>query len=195
MSKCPVCGSRKGKRPCPAHGAPVCPLCCGTSRSPSACAGCDFFKPPRRRYNDLPRYSTKEMEDSRALQEISFPIEAAVCSLDRARGYAMTDAQAIAVFELLLDLYAFGDSREALAPRIAALDCGSVIDLVERELEGRDRAAVARVLGVVRHVACRRAEGGRHHLDVLQQYCGAFVRPGVGLRRFADGTEVAAEGL
>jgi len=190
MSKCPVCGSRKGKRQCQAHGALVCSLCCGTSRQPTACDGCAFFKAPERRYDGLPRYSTQEMEDSTELQEISFPAEAAVCLLDRERQFALQDTQAIAVFEVLLDLYAFGDSRATVAPRVAALDCGSVVDLVERELRPYDRAIVAKVIAAVRFVACRRASGGRHHLDVLHHYCGAFVRPGVGLRRLDDGTEV-----
>jgi len=191
MSKCPVCGSRKGKRQCQAHGALVCSLCCGTSRAPTACHGCVFYKAPERRYSDLPRYSTQEMEDSTELQEISFPAEAAVCLLDRERQFALQDTQAITIFEILLDLYAFGDARAAVAPRIAALDCGSVVDLVERELRPYDRATVAKVIAAVRFVACRRAAGGRHHLDVLHQYCGAYVGPGVGLRRFDDGTEIA----
>ena len=67
MSKCPVCGSRKGKRQCQVHGALVCSLCCGSSRAPTACRGCDYFKAPERRYGDLPRYSTQEMEDSTEL--------------------------------------------------------------------------------------------------------------------------------
>ena len=194
MSKCPVCGSRKGKRQCQAHGALVCSLCCGTSRAPTACHGCGHFKAPERRYGDLPRYSTQEMEDSTKLQDISFPIEAGVCRLDRDRQFGMHDAQAIAIFELLLDLYAFGDARETLASRIAALDCGSVVDVVERDLQPYDRATVAKVIGAVRFVACRRAAGGRHHLDVLHRYCGAYLRPGVGLRRLDDGTDIAVSG-
>jgi hypothetical protein len=135
------------------------------------------------------------MEGSTLLQEISFPIEAGVCRLDRERRFAMTDAQAIAIFELLLDLYAFGDARETLSPRIAELDCGDVVDLLERELQRHDRAIVAKVLGAVRFVACRRAIGGRHHLDVLHCCCGAYVGPGLGLRRLEDGTELVVGAL
>ncbi len=191
MSKCPVCGSRRGKRQCQARGALVCSLCCGTSRAPTACHGCSFYRAPERRYGDWPRYSTAEMEGSTELQKISFPVEAAVCLLDRERRFALQDTQAIAIFELLLDLYAFGDSRDTVASRIVALDCGGVVDLVERELRPHDRATVAKVIATVRFVAHRRAAGGRHHLDVLHQYCGAYVGPGVGLRRLDDGTEVA----
>jgi hypothetical protein len=191
MSKCPVCNSRKGKRQCQAHGALVCSLCCGTSRALTACHGCSFYEAPERRYGELPRYSTKEMEDSTELREISFPVEAAVCSLDRDHGFVLRDAQAIAIFELLLDLYAFGDARDTVAARIAALDCGSVVDLVECELRTCDRATIAKVIATVRFVACRRASGGRGHLELLHRYCGSFVTKGVGLRILDDGTEVA----
>ncbi len=32
MSQCPYCKQRKGKRPCPALGGLICPLCCGEHR-------------------------------------------------------------------------------------------------------------------------------------------------------------------
>lgn len=193
MSKCPVCKSRKGKRQCRVHGALLCSSCCGTSREPNACDGCAFFKPPLRRYDGLPRYSAADMEASIDLQKTSFPVEAAVCSLDRDRGFTMRDAQAIEIFEILLDLYAFGDSRETAAPRIAALDCRSVIDLVDGELRPYDRSTIAKVLATVRYTACRRDSGGRRHLDLLHQYCGSFVSAGVGLRRLDDGTDLVAD--
>jgi hypothetical protein len=173
MSKCPICGSRKGKRQCRAHSALVCSLCCGTSRIPTACEGCTYYRAPERRYGDLPRYSAQEMGASAELRSISLPIEAGVCQLDRERQFTMQDAQAIAIFELLLDLYAFGDSRETLAAQIAALDCGRIVDLAERELQIYERTQVAKVIASVRFTACRRAEGGRHHLDLLHQYCSA----------------------
>lgn len=155
MSTCPLCGSRKGKRHCMAHAARVCSLCCGTSREPTACHGCAFFKAPVRRYNTLPRYSTQEMVDTTYLQQIAFPVEAAVCSLDRNRQFVLHDAQAIEIFEVLLDHYAFEDSPETVASRIAALGCASVVELVERELRSYDRATIDKVLATVRFVACR----------------------------------------
>src|SRR5918992_1553217 len=30
--QCPSCGQRKGRRACPALGANICPVCCGTKR-------------------------------------------------------------------------------------------------------------------------------------------------------------------
>ena len=81
----------------------MCSLCCGTSRAPTACHGCGYFKAPERPYGALPRYSTHEIGDSTELRDISFPVEATgVCRLDRDRHFAMQDAQAIAIFELPL---------------------------------------------------------------------------------------------
>ncbi|MFB3905371.1 MAG: hypothetical protein ACE15E_18135 [Acidobacteriota bacterium] len=190
MAKCSVCGLRKGKRPCCLCAYLVCPLCCASIRQESKCGTCAFYQPPQRNYSDLPRYSTAEMEDSEHLQEIAFPIESAVCSLDRTCGFKLTDAEAIEIFELLLDLYAFGDREEAVSARTCSLGCQEVIDLLRRELRTFDRDEIVKVLGVVRFVAKRRACGGRHHLDVLHQYCGAFVTKGVGLRRLSDGTDL-----
>jgi hypothetical protein len=116
-----------------------------------------------------------------------------VCLADRDRGYKLTDEQAIAMFELLLDLHAFGDTPEMAADRIRELGCEKVVEIVERELAGRAREEVAKVLGTVRFTARRRDSGGRQHLDLLQEYAGAFVRAGVGLRRFRDGTELPVQ--
>lgn len=188
--KCPLCTSRKGKRQCQVHAGAICSLCCGSSRQAPACLGCTYFKAPIRKYDPLPRFSTAEMEASEHLQEISFPIEAAVCSFDRQRNYELQDIQAIEIFEVLLDLYAFGDTKEAIVDRIDALGCGSAVDLVQRELQPFDRDVIAKVIATVRYVARRRAAGGRHHMEVLHKYCGAFVRPGIGLRKLDDGVEM-----
>ena len=49
---------------------------------------------------------------------------------------------------------------------------------------------IIKVLSAVRFVARRRATGGRNHLDVLQRYCGAFVKTSIGCRVLENGTEV-----
>lgn len=193
MAKCPVCNDRKGKRQCRARSASICPPCCASIRDASACGDCGFFKPPARDYDHLPRYSSQEMLDAERLQRMSFPVEAAVCLADRESGYKMRDEQAIAMFELLLDIYSFGETKEGLAERIRTLGCGKVVEIVGRELAGQPRDEIVKVLGTARFTARHRDTGGRQHLDVLQEYCGAFVRTGVGIRRFKDGTELPAE--
>jgi len=173
MSQCIVCGSRKGKRQCPAKGALICSPCCGEIRAPAPCSGCGYWRPDERHYGNLPRFAPRDIEQSSKLRSIAFAVEAGVCALDRRRDYAMDDAQAIAIFDVLLDLWAFGDAREAVAAKIAALDCGALVDELERELQSSDRATVAKVMAIVRFTACRRAAGGRHHLDLLQESCTA----------------------
>ncbi|HEY3354084.1 MAG TPA: hypothetical protein VGQ83_12600 [Polyangia bacterium] len=68
----------------------MCSLCCGRTREAAACAGCSWYQPPVRSYDPLPRFSTQEVADSEHLQRISFPVEAGLCSLDRARDFALS---------------------------------------------------------------------------------------------------------
>jgi len=159
-------------------------------RDGEKCAACSFYRPPTRDYDHLPRYTPGDMDRSSVLERISFPIESAICSLDRERGFRMKDAEAIEITELLLDLYAFGDSKESAGERIGRLGCQGVIALVAQELRGVDRAEVAKVIGAVRFVARRRNIGGRHHLNLLHEIVGSFVKRGVGLR-ILDGKEIA----
>lgn len=56
MAKCPKCSSRKGKRPCPALGEPICSVCCGEHRlrtipCPQDCPHLEseFYQQTRRR--------------------------------------------------------------------------------------------------------------------------------------------------
>ena len=184
MAKCSLCG-RKGKRTCQAHPASICPQCCGQVRKLGVCDGCSYYQGPLRRYDDLPRFSTHEMQDL-TLQDVARPIEAAVCYVDREHGFRLTDAQAIQIFELLLDVYVFGDSRESVSARSRELGCDYVLDAVADELRSHDSTDVAKVLVTVRRMACRRADGGRQHLDFLQEMCGPH-RPSGGGRYVDDG--------
>jgi len=97
MAKCPECGSRKGKRRCALRDAPICPRCCAALRDAATCEECRFYQPPRRDYNNLPRFSTADMSTSPVLQRLSLPVERALCALDQARAHEMRDAQAVEV--------------------------------------------------------------------------------------------------
>lgn len=195
MSKCSRCHTKKAKRTCKAYPDSVCTTCCGASRVPHLCQGCVFYSGPVRRYQDLPRCSPKEMEVSHSLQQISFPVEAALCTLDRERDFKLTDAQAIAIIELLLDLYAFGDPIESVASRAESLGFRSLLDRVLSVLRPYDQATIVKVLGLVRHTACRREHGGRHHMEMLQQYVGSSLRPDAAQAALEDGQEPLVGGL
>ncbi len=101
---------------------------------------------------------------------LSYPVEKAVCSLDEALDFHLTDKQAIAIFEAFLDRYAFGDSKETVCAKLQQLGCEGLMEEVEEKLSDEPREDVAKTLALVRHVARRRENGGRDHLEVLHRY-------------------------
>jgi hypothetical protein len=126
------------------------------------------------------------MADSDHLQKIAYPIEAEVCSWDRDRRFHLKDADVIEVFEVLLDLYGFGDSPETVSDRVNRLGCQRVIQGLGHQLRRYDRNEIVKVIGVVRFTAKRRTLGGREHIDLLHHYCGAFVQSDVSRRSFSE---------
>ena len=177
MIKCAICGTQKGKRLCRLRPGLICPVCCGEARQPDACGDCEFYRPPVRSYGALPRHSAERMSDSTDLQGICYPVEAAICSLDRERDCQMRDAQAIAILELLLDFYAFADPEDTVIAKARALGCEEVLEAVRSKLRGLDHAPVAKVIATARFTACRRASGGREHLDLLHHFCDLGIGP------------------
>ena len=147
--------------------AAICPACCGDIRDPQQCTGCSFYKPPRRDYNAVERYTAADMSRSEGLRGLAYSVEWAACRLDDQRGNTLRDAEAITFFELLLDKYAFEDPRATLTERARTLDCEEVFDKVTRDLQGRSSRQVAKVVAVVRRTAQRRDSGGRVHLKFL----------------------------
>ena len=110
---------------------------------------------------------------------MSYVVEAPLCWLDQKRGLQLKDAQAIKMIEVLLDIYAFGDSVATLSERIAALDCAAFVELAQKQLQEYDREEVAKVLSGLRFVAQRRNIGGRHHMDLVQSFVGASAARGI----------------
>lgn len=47
MAKCLICDAQKGKRHCFLKEGFVCSLCCGTTRTSDACAGCPHYQDPK----------------------------------------------------------------------------------------------------------------------------------------------------
>ncbi|MCH7943885.1 MAG: hypothetical protein IIB67_11740, partial [Proteobacteria bacterium] len=102
-----------------------------------------------RKYSHLPRYSTMELDASEHLQKVSFPIESAICSLDRELGYTLTDVEVIEIIELLADIYVYKDTKEKLSEKIDRLNCRGVVELVENELRRFVADDIGKVLGSV----------------------------------------------
>lgn len=95
MAKCSLCNSRKGKRKCLAYDTMICSLCCGTSRSADMCTGCSYYQKPKRKYNEVPKFTTIQMEKDTELADYSNVIEGALCSYDIELENKLNDKDAI----------------------------------------------------------------------------------------------------
>lgn len=177
--KCPLCNSRKGKRKCLITEGNICSLCCGQSRKEATCQGCVFYQEqrPTRKYNEVPSYTTKQMESSDELQGYSFTIERAIFDFDQATHCIMKDPDAITIIERLIDKYYFKD--ETLRFEDALIEKG--FNFVQKAMEDNHFAnipedIVVKVLGVLRFVARRRTTGKREYLKIIEEYIGPFMR-------------------
>jgi hypothetical protein len=129
-----------------------------------------------RKYEHIERFSPDEFDMmGDHLHEIGFPIESALCALDRDRGFSMSDRDAITILELLIDKYIFEDDEELLWSRIDELGCANVVDAADTVLTACDFQDFKKVLGLLRHVAVRRLDvSGRRHMNMLQHFIGEF---------------------
>jgi hypothetical protein len=93
----------------------VCTLCCGKTRKAEACQGCSFYKEPELppKYDKVPAYTVRQMNNSMDLQAWSNAIEGAIGAFDRDTGRTINDDVPIRIMELLLDNYYF--KEEVLA--------------------------------------------------------------------------------
>jgi hypothetical protein len=181
MAKCLLCGSRKGKRQCEPQNGLICSLCCGQHRRAEKCVGCFYYKEPKpvkRNYGVVPRFSTQTMDDDWDLQEISNSIESTLCLWDRSFQGALKDDSALSVLERLLDLYHFKETVEISEEPIGT-GYQMVLDVIQKDLLDIPEETIVKILGVIHFVAKRRAKGGRDYFDVIQQYVGVRVGPGI----------------
>jgi hypothetical protein len=179
MAKCPLCNSRKGKRQCLIAEAPICSLCCGTQRSAEPCAGCGFYQAPKRDYNAVPAYSVSEMDGNMELQRCGNAIEGALGAYDAQHESALTDKDAIRIIELLIDRYHFGDQGATDQSGLIRGGVEQVDKAIKEDLADVSRERLVKVLGVIRFVARRRTKLGREYMQVVHQYVGLRLGPGI----------------
>jgi hypothetical protein len=113
--KCPLCESRKAKRFCPAKGAQICPVCCGSKREveidcPSECvylhAGREYESSKLARTAPPPRRTARLWEPS-FLREY-YPLMmglSQVISVARRSAPKLNDSDVQATFESLLQTF------------------------------------------------------------------------------------------
>ena len=172
MAKCYICNSRKGKRKCLVSDSMICSLCCGTSRSADACIECSYYQKQKRRYNELPKFTTKQMENDIQLANYSNIIEGALCSYDIELENKLQDKDAIKILELLLDRYHFSDEKIENKDPLLISGFNCLRKAIEKDLPEIDKEILVKILTIIRFVANRRTKLGNEYMNIIHQYVG-----------------------
>ncbi len=192
MAKCAVCNSRKAKRKCLVTAEEyICSVCCGETRQESTCTGCSYYKPPqvRRKYNEVPSFTTAQMEANPELQDYSFAIEGAIGAFDRLMERKIKDEIPISIYEKLLDKYHFKDEKIAFESELLEDGFNHVRAVIENDLQGIDEQKLVKVLGVLHFISKRRTRGQREYLAIVEQFVGEWVDPGLRVMRLPPGLQ------
>lgn len=165
----------------------VCTLCCGKTRKAEACQKCSFYKEPELppKYDQVPAYTPRQMNNSMMLQEWSNAIEGAICAFDRDTGRTINDDVPIRIIELLLDNYYFKEEVLAFDNELIEKGFYQVNQAIQDDLEEAAVEDIIKVLGVLHFVAKRRTRGGREYLKIVNDFVGIRIGPGV-WARFLD---------
>ena len=179
MAKCSLCNSQKGKRKCLVSSTLICSLCCGTSRSTDMCTGCSYYQKPKRKYNDLPKFTTVQMEKNTELENCANVIEGALCSYDIELENTLKDKEAIKILELLLDKYHFLDEKLETDDQLLMSGFDCVEKAITKDLPGIEKGILVKTIGVIRFVANRRTKFGREYMSIIHQYVGQRLDTGI----------------
>lgn len=179
MAKCPVCNSRKGKRQCVIANGLVCSQCCGTTRKEDLCLDCSYYQKPKRKYNEVPSFTTSQMHDSIELTECSNTIEGAFCTYDIENNKTLNDADVIKILELLIDKYHFKDAEINCDNPFLLAGFDFVDAVIREDLTDIDELVLVKVLSILCFVAKRRTKTGKEYMNVIHTYVGPRISSGV----------------
>ena len=179
MAKCPICNSKKGKRHCLISESPICSLCCGEKRKPELCVECGYYQKPKRKYNEVPAYSTADMDGNAELESYGNAIEGALCAYDIDKENILKDSDVIKIIELLIDMHHFKDQQIDVANQLILNGVNYVEEAIEKDLYDVDNEIIVKTLGVIRFVAKRRTNIGREYMNIIHQYVGTRVDTGI----------------
>jgi len=92
--KCPVCGERKGKRPCPAKGGAICAQCCGEKRileidCPESCAYLKAGRAREAEHGYAHRLRPEDPAQAQKFQQVLTELENPISVLE----YVIADAR------------------------------------------------------------------------------------------------------
>jgi hypothetical protein len=181
MAKCLICQSKKGKRKCIVKDGYICSSCCGQSRKESTCVSCSYYKKPNpeRKYKDIPSYTPMQMDANMELQNYSDSIEGALCKFDHEVNQSINDNVAINIIELLIDKYHFKEEIIKFDNDLIRNGFHSVDKAIKDDFINVPREKLVKILGVIHFVAKRRSEGGREYLQIIDDYVGERIGPGI----------------
>lgn len=173
MAKCPVCNSRKGKRQCLVANGLVCSLCCGTIRKEDTCLGCSYYQKPKRKYNEVPSFTTQQIHESEVLTGYSNVIEGAFCAYDLENNKTLNDADAIKILELLLDKYHFKDPEINCDSPLQLAGCNFVDAVISKDLADIDELVLVKVLSILLAVVKKLTKTtGKEYMNIIHSYAG-----------------------
>lgn len=179
MAKCPICDSRKGKRQCIIASGLVCSVCCGTIRKEDLCLNCSYYQKPKRKYNEVPSFTSSQMNDSDQLIDYSNAIEGALCAYDVENNKSLKDVDAIKILEMLIDKYYFKDSQINCDNPFLLAGFNFVDAVICEDLADIDELVLVKILAVICFVAKRRTRTGREYMNVIHQYVGQRIGSGI----------------
>lgn len=140
---------------------------------------CSFYQKPKIKYNEVPKFTTIQMEKDRKLSEYSNVIEGALCSYDIELENKLQDGNVIKILELLIDKYHFSDTKIETNDPMLISGFKSLDKAIEKDLPQIDRETLVKVLAVIRFVANRRTKIGREYISIIHQYVGQGIDTGM----------------
>ncbi len=172
MAKCPICDSRKGKRQCAIANGLVCSLCCGTIRKEDACLNCSYYQKPKRKYNEVPSFTTNQVHDSEQLTGYSNAVEGAFCAYDIENNKTLTDADVINILERLIDKHYFKDAETNCDSPFLSAGFNFVDAVISKDLAGIDEQDLVKLLSVLYLVVKKLTKTGKEYMNVIHTYAG-----------------------
>ncbi|MFI3119620.1 MAG: hypothetical protein QX203_06545 [Methylococcaceae bacterium] len=175
MAKCPVCNSRKGKRQCVIANGLVCSQCCGTTRKEDLCLDCSYYQKPKRKYNEVPSFTTQQIHESAELTGYSNAVEGAFCAYDMENNKTLNDADAIKILELLIDKYHFKDTQINCDNPFLLAGFDFVDAVISKDVIGVDELVLVKVLSILHAVVKRLSKTGKEYMNIIHTYAGQNI--------------------
>ena len=179
MAKCPICNSRQGKRKCFLVDDLICSRCCVSKRKAEVCSECGFYQKPKIKYNNVPAYSTSEMESNMELESYGNSVEGALCAYDIESGNMLNDSDAIRIIELLINIHHFNVQDIEGESQTIINGVGFIEGTIKEDLKDVNNDVIVKILGVIRFVAKRRSKTGKEYMRLIHQYVGPRISSGV----------------